>query len=246
MIVGVSVTGQFQGRGLGFTQFTLLNTSPEGYTWSGRRLTKIQATSSRKARVHTKPYRHARALCHLPMTLGHSSFCRFKNKKNSSESSGCDLAVQASDAASAYTQVKIEDAPKFLELGESECLTIWIRPQRSRRTKSWDEIQDPVVPLARNVCGHQLAGLLWERQFENVLMENGTAKRVFFFSSILRKRGCKAWSWWKLCVESTRWKFAREEEKRREEKSLEPEENGKMDFPYPDGGAKIWNRQCGL
>ena len=30
-----------------------------------------------------------------------------------------------------------------------------------------------MVPLARNVCGHSLAGLVWERQFEEVLVEHG-------------------------------------------------------------------------
>ena len=27
-------------------------------------------------------------------------------------------------------------------------------------------MEDPVVPLERNLYGHPLAGLLWERQFE--------------------------------------------------------------------------------
>ena len=30
----------------------------------------------------------------------------------------------------------------------------------------WSSIEDPVVPLERNLYGHPLAGLLWERQFE--------------------------------------------------------------------------------
>ena len=34
-------------------------------------------------------------------------------------------------------------------------------------------VEDPVVPLERNLYGHPLAGLLWERQFEKVLLENG-------------------------------------------------------------------------
>ena len=36
----------------------------------------------------------------------------------------------------------------------------------------WDEIQDVVLPLKRNLHGHPSAGLLWERQFEKVLTEN--------------------------------------------------------------------------
>ena len=33
-------------------------------------------------------------------------------------------------------------------------------------------IEDPVVPLEPNLYGHPLAGLLWERQFEKVLLEH--------------------------------------------------------------------------
>ena len=81
-------------------------------------------------------------------------------------------AGRASDVVSAYTQVKMEDAPKLLGLPEAECPTFWIRPPRSRHPKSWDEIQDPEVLLERRLHGRPLAGLLCERQFEKVLIEN--------------------------------------------------------------------------
>ena len=42
--------------------------------------------------------------------------------------------------------------------------------------KSWSSIEDPVVPLERNLYGHPLAGLLWERQFEKVLLKHGWEK----------------------------------------------------------------------
>ena len=42
--------------------------------------------------------------------------------------------------------------------------------------KSWAIIEDPVVLLERNLYGHPLAGLLWERQFEEVLLELGWEK----------------------------------------------------------------------
>ena len=35
--------------------------------------------------------------------------------------------------------------------------------------KSWSSTEDPVVPLELNLCGHPLAGLVWERQFEEAL-----------------------------------------------------------------------------
>ena len=32
-------------------------------------------------------------------------------------------------------------------------------------------MEDPVVPLERNLYGHPLAGLLWESPFEKILLE---------------------------------------------------------------------------
>ena len=37
-------------------------------------------------------------------------------------------------------------------------------------------MEDPVVPLERNLFGHPLAGLLWERQFEKILLKHGWEK----------------------------------------------------------------------
>ena len=34
-------------------------------------------------------------------------------------------------------------------------------------------MEDPVVSLERNLYGHPLAGLLWEEQFEKILLEHG-------------------------------------------------------------------------
>ena len=87
---------------------------------------------------------------------------------------GCD--GQAADAVSAYTQVKMEDAHKLLKIPKSECPDIWIRLPRHKWPKSWSSMQDPVVPLERNLYGHPLAGLLWERQFEKVLLKHGWEK----------------------------------------------------------------------
>ena len=41
--------------------------------------------------------------------------------------------------------------------------------------KSWSSMEDPVV-LERNLYGHPLAGLLWERQFEKILLKHGWEK----------------------------------------------------------------------
>ena len=83
---------------------------------------------------------------------------------------GCD--GQAADAVSAYTQVKMEDAHKLLKIPKSECPDIWIRLPRHK----WSSIRDPVVSLERNLYGHPLAGLLWERQFEKILLKHGWEK----------------------------------------------------------------------
>ena len=74
---------------------------------------------------------------------------------------GC--AGQAADAISAL------HAPKL-------CPDIWIRLPRHKWPKSWSSIEDPVVPLERNLYGHPFARLFWERQFEEVLLEHGWEK----------------------------------------------------------------------
>ena len=87
---------------------------------------------------------------------------------------GC--AGQGADAVSAYTQVKMDDAPKLLKNPKSECPDIWIRLPRHKWPKSWSNMEDPVVPLERNLYGHPLAGLLRERQFEKILLQHGWEK----------------------------------------------------------------------
>ena len=65
---------------------------------------------------------------------------------------GC-AGQAADDAVSAFTQVKMEDAPKLLKIPKSECPDIWIRPPRHKWPKSWSSIEDPAVPLERNLYG---------------------------------------------------------------------------------------------
>ena len=70
----------------------------------------------------------------------------------------------------------MEDAHKLLKIPKSECPDIWIRLPRHKWPKSWSSMEDPVVPLERNLYGHPLAGLLWERQFEKILLKHGWEK----------------------------------------------------------------------
>ena len=88
--------------------------------------------------------------------------------------SGCD--GQAADAVSAETQVKMEDAPKFLNIPKSECPDVWIGPPRHKWPKSWSTREDPVVALERNLYGHPLAGLSLEKLFEKILLQHGWEK----------------------------------------------------------------------
>ena len=83
---------------------------------------------------------------------------------------------QAADAVSAYTHVKMEDAPKLMKIPKSECPDIWIRLPRHQWPKSWSSMEDPVVSPERNLYGHPFAGLWWERQFEKILLKYGWEK----------------------------------------------------------------------
>ena len=88
---------------------------------------------------------------------------------------GC-AGQAADDAISAYTQVKMGHAPTLLKNPKSECPGIWIRPPKHKWPKSWSRMEDPVVPLEQNLYGQRLAGLLWERQFEKILLKYGWEK----------------------------------------------------------------------
>ena len=84
-----------------------------------------------------------------------------------------DCDGQAADAVSVYTQEKLEDAPRLLNYSRSQnvqtCGTVLL----DKWPKSCANIEDSVAPLERNLNGYPLAGLLWERQFEEVLLEFG-------------------------------------------------------------------------
>ena len=65
----------------------------------------------------------------------------------------------------------MEDVHKIIEHSKSECPDIWVRLPRHKWPKSWSSMEDPVVPLERNLYGHLLTGLLWKRQFEKSLFK---------------------------------------------------------------------------
>ena len=57
------------------------------------------------------------------------------------------------------------------QIRKTECPDVWIRVPRHKWPKSWANIEDPVALLDRNLYGHPLAGLLWERHVEKGLLE---------------------------------------------------------------------------
>ena len=65
-----------------------------------------------------------------------------------------DAQDEAADAISAYTQVKMENAPSLLKIPNSECPDIWIRLPKHKWPKSWSSMEDPVVLLEQNLYGH--------------------------------------------------------------------------------------------
>ena len=87
---------------------------------------------------------------------------------------GCD--GQAADAVSACTQVKMEDAHKLLKIPKSECPDIWIRLHRHNGLSHGPVSKTQSFSLERNLYGHPLAGLLWERQFVKILLKHGWEK----------------------------------------------------------------------
>ena len=91
-----------------------------------------------------------------------------------SRTPGC--SGQAADAVSAETQVKMEVASMLLKIPKSECPDTWIRLPKYKWPKSWSSMEDPVVPLERNLYGHPLAGLFWEKQFEKIIFQYGWEK----------------------------------------------------------------------
>ena len=96
-----------------------------------------------------------------------------------------DCDGQAADAISAYTQGKLEDAPRLLRIPTSKCPDVRIRLPRHKCPTSWANIEDPVVPFERNLYGHPFARLLWEEQLEEKLYWNSDGKNT--------KRKPKVW-----------------------------------------------------
>ena len=79
-----------------------------------------------------------------------------------------------SDAVKAYTQVKLDSLVELL--GEDIQADTWITLPRERRPRSWDNVDYPVCPLRRNLYGHPLAGLIWEKHCQKSILTAGFEK----------------------------------------------------------------------
>ena len=88
---------------------------------------------------------------------------------------GCDGQKQQTQYQ-LIPKLKMGDSHKLFKIPKSECPDIWIRLPKHKWPKSWSSVEDPVVPLERNLYGHPLAGLLWERHCEKILLRHGWEK----------------------------------------------------------------------
>ena len=140
--------------------------------WIGGKAPKIQRSSCTPRWFCERRFWILRSI-HWTRIISISNDSR-KKPNTISRLPGC--TGQAADAVSAYTQLKMEDAHKSLKNPKSECPDIWIRLPRHKWPKSWSNMEEPVVPLERNLYGHPLAGLLSERQFEKILLKHGWEK----------------------------------------------------------------------
>ena len=81
------------------------------------------------------------------------------------------MAGETSDAISAYTRIKVTEAPRSLGMPKEECPEIRIRIPPRQRPRSCKTVDDPAVPLERFFFGDPVAGLPWERKFEELIFE---------------------------------------------------------------------------
>ena len=80
----------------------------------------------------------------------------------------------------------------YWKFQKSECPRHWgFVYHDTNGQKPWSSMEDPVVPLERNLYGHPLAGLLWERQFEKSPYWNmdGRKFQIGNVSSFIVKKG---------------------------------------------------------
>ena len=63
------------------------------------------------------------------------------------------------------------EAPRFVATAKRRMSSDPDQISSTTKTKKWNNLDDLVVLVERNFYGHPLAGLLWERNIEEVLCE---------------------------------------------------------------------------
>ena len=74
-----------------------------------------------------------------------------------------------SDAMSAHTQVELKNVSKFLGKG-CQFIDAWVTLPRYLVPDEFQHLEFPVCPLCRNLYGHKLAGLLWQKFAEDIII----------------------------------------------------------------------------
>ena len=151
-------------------------------------LTKVRSKSkvidearTKGAKVH---FASLMVICHLK----YKSRVVLRGDIVKDDSGSYAVFTEQGSSASQMTAAKVMDiiyrlpgcagqaADAVIENSKIECPDIWIRLPRRKWSKSWSSMEDPVDPLERNLYGHPLARLLWERQFETILKKYGWEK----------------------------------------------------------------------
>ena len=93
-----------------------------------------------------------------------------------------DCDGEDADAVGAYTQVFMKDYAYLLSSSgratSADTIETWISLPYEQRPKGFEHIKDPVFPLLRNLYGHPLAGLFWEKFCKEKLFACGFENRM--------------------------------------------------------------------
>ena len=88
-----------------------------------------------------------------------------------------ECAGQAADAVSAKTRVKMEDASKLLTIPKSECPRHFGFVHHDTNGLNHGPVWKIQSFLLKGIYTHPLAGLLWERQLEKILLKSTVGRR---------------------------------------------------------------------
>ena len=88
----------------------------------------------------------------------------------------CQLRKTSSRRSIRLHPVQNGRCTDVVENPKSEGPDSWTRLPKHKWPKSWSNMEDPIVPLERNMYGHPSARLLCEKQFEKILLKYGWEK----------------------------------------------------------------------